>query len=664
MQGIVSQLRRLLEDDLKVTEVAPPFNLTGLFRYMPLEPLSSIVPHLRPNTDLTKVLLLCHRKKQFSLGLVRRGGLICLTVNEAHRYETELAFRLYPPALIISWGPPGQLKFVRKRIPVIRFDKIATTVWSERFGRLSFRRLERSVLGAPDDFVFRGAQANRGVLVTCGLLVHLAYAAEVPSRFLRAEDIAGLGQRSKNPNVASECLTRVRGRVSMEVEHRLERHVAYLATMYDAPRFAPVPADQQGRAVDEIARREVQRVEAARSEEQARRTRRSLYSLTQLQELYLKRDRPLHRIFDDAQRRRMKKAWGVPVKMREKHYDAVLKAEGVSWDDVDALWALLTIKGNHDRYSKPFLQGDSSAIPGWRADQQDYFGMRHLLNHLLRRKEWVGYRPDVRALGPLSGDCDLRSTRVLVVDLDVHGAERLDLNQRFAIFREHLPGGLAVRSSSSGGLHLWYFLPKPLPVERLVNRVLECLGDSRKQLGRRNVKGNGWELKPDIRGNSNVRLFGGLGSAALDEELQPLDLNLAGLVEFVLNGAKRQQEELQYLLEMPKDVQEQTPLEPEKRTTIGTTAHCGWHPQAGSSTPQLIRAGDPGSWHNRARIVGRALYALGNRVTDIESAWATIRSWLLDPINANLSKHLASPNLAVVDGRLNDTGDLVKTVGS
>ena len=667
MRPLLNRCRLLIDGKVQVNRAAPPFYLSGLFYYLPLDGICKLLPHVDQDTHLSRVMIACRRRGIVSFGGLAQRAFLTSTCSENETWEFDLLAEEDPPQVLICWGDIGPREYGLRNSSIVRIDKIANRIWSHRLDRLSFSRLERYVLGATPDFQFQGPQARRGVFVTCGLLVHLAHAAQVPSLFDIAEDVAGLGLLTKDLRLAAHCLARARGQVSQYLEAKLERHVDWLASIQPkrSLRVAPFVT-----ATD--IPREVELANAVRCEESARRDRRRMYTLLEWQEMYRFRDeRPLHTGIKPSKPSKLKNLFGFPKNMRPEHYSAVFRAERVAEEDVEEIFNRLTVGNEHDRYFKPFMHEDGPGKPAWRHDKYKFFGLRHLLNHLLHRGSWEGYAPEyVLSSQEAEADESLspypeKVTHVLVVDLDKHGLERLTVEERFHIIYRKLPGGLPFRSSTSGGIHIWYFLPEPVLVVQLVDRVLECLGDVRSTLGHRNTEASGWELKPDIRGNNNIRLFGGLGSAPLDEDLQPLDIGLAGLVDHVLQGARRQESELAYLLERPAVSSRRSPSRhpggnmqatsfhqiPEGRSSPSSTARI---PLAlvEMPVPSLLRDGDPGCWANRCVIVGRALGAIGDQTSDQEVAWALIKCWLLSPSNAFHSKHLSSLDTSRIEARL------------
>jgi len=69
--------------------------------------------------------------------------------------------------------------------------------------------------------------------------------------------------------------------------------------------------------------------------------------------------------------------------------------------------------------------------------------------------------------------------------------------------------------------------------------------------------------------------------------------------------------------------------------------------------PELIRDGDPGSWKNRSRIVGRALHAMWPHVQDALMAKVVLAFWVQQEPNRSRSAHLSATR-GVVEGRLAD----------
>ena len=639
--GAIDRCEEVLDGPLQIhRKQAPAIYLTRLLPHLPVTHLSTVLPHFTSDTNMLRVLFTCRRKSEVSLGLLHPAwGFICLNSPDEDRTDLSLVFAEHSPDLIVSWGEVGRMDYVVRPPPVLRIDKIAASVWSHRLGQLNFGCLERSVLGAPPEYTFQGQQAHRGVLISCGLLVHLAYAAQAPSLLSEAEDLVGLGLLSGHLGLTRSCLERTRGRVSQATEAQLWQHIKYLDP--DQPESSHTSYKNTDIELPE----EIQIGLTAKNEESARRDRQRKYSLMHLQELYHFRDRtPLHSTFKPAKKGKKKVVWGYPVTMREDDRHAILKAEGVPQMYLNDLWKRLTVGENHMRCHKRNVYDDSPEKPTWRHHGDQCFSPKHVRDHLLCLGVQEGFTPYVeRQLIETRADGSLRVvterfTRVLVVKLDNNGDELLPLKDRYDIFKRCLPGGWPFRSSDTGGLSLWYFLPLPIDVPQLVNRVLECLGDALHDLGRRDVEGSGWTVKPDMKGNNELCLFGGFGSVPLDEDLEPLNLGLAELVNRILGRARWQESKLRYLMEKPTVFQEQ-PSSTQRDLFETNPPRKGKVPQALSDLriPRLIRDDDLSNEGNRWVIVGRALGVIGGQTTDKEVAWSLLEKWLRDPVNAHLS---------------------------
>ena len=547
----------------------------------------------------------------------------------------------------------------------LRLDQAAETVWSPRLGETNTEMLCTEVLKAPA-IGMPSPMPEPGVLVCCGIFVTLLMSTEFPELLEHPEDAAGLAllmlERSKaaaarqQQDVAESCQQlalqlhrRIRGSVSLDLRLRLGSALGQ--EVHDDDAHGQRGGDKKDAGLG-----------PAWFEAQKMR-KKTFYPLSRVEHLLQLEAQPPR--LSIVVRPTSKIRWGLLSRMREYHWIDVQRAQhGVEPELLVSVYDLLIV-GVHRRYHRDYLGHPPLIIPRWRMDgfkaltweENAPLRPRDLAQHLLHGGRWVGF--ETATLIEEEDDDGMESlfpepmTRVLVLDLDVHGDEVVPLEERYRLAQEHLPGAVVFRSSWSGGLHLWYFLPKPIPVAQLEGRVLELLGDELMAFGPK-----GLEIIPRTKASTNVRLFGGLGSTLLDEKLRPVGIGHKDLLEHVLVRAKEQREQLAYLLEPPTmrassgKSQEVAPLTWEPQTWMVTTDMLP-PPLRNAAVPELIRDGDPGSYHNRLRIAGRALYRMWPHVDGAEQGTQVLAYWLMQEPNRSRSKHLSGPR-GLAEGRVRD----------
>ena len=432
-----------------------------------------------------------------------------------------------------------------------------------------------------------------------------------------------------------------------------------------------------------------------------------------------------HKLF--STRRKFRYGW--PIKMTNKERWAGLQHLDVRRSAVNEIFERLTC-GFHFRSQRRFLVGDIAPSPGeWKLSKVprqvlqvedpirsfywnlypeppgSLLTLENLVDHILRRGSWFGYRPDTHLLydgyelvlagdpaelwvvrngrAVLAEEVDLpvcpegtTMTKVLVIDLDLDfgttnwtrthkemGVQQSDpyygLVTRFLRVEQVLSGGIWLRSSYSGGLHGYYVFPKPVDAEQIYRRAEELLWTMGLEIEA------GWvEVFPNP-GGGLVRLPLGFGSELLSSDtLKPsYRAEASEQVEGFL--AQLRSQKLPEVLGLPPVQQtpgacrkwewdealavdirrsQASPPEVEEDMSSEQQAGAGMAPVQyhDSETPKLILPGE-GSWNDRHAICFRAATALKTLgVTELdEPARALFQNWIVDQRNRSLSKSLS-----------------------
>jgi len=579
--------------------------------------------------------------------------------------------------LLVSWDPlETRLDDICGLAPRLAVKDLAKVVWGHRLGLAAedHRAITREVLDAPAGI--GPSHSVHGAMVSGAILTYLVLAVREPALLVDAQDVAGLGILAAGADhlpLALDCMTWSRGEVPGLLETTLDIEITKLLQRRPALR---------GTAEDHWRKEEPER-----AQQELVQRRKNLYRLVEVERMLRLKARPacpgMHL------RRSIKTKWGLPSHLSKARRQEAVALRQISIATLETLFADLTVgddqvEGLHASYRREFLAQDNIIErPAWYEEklfagrwrgETRILELEDMIGHLLHRGYWQGFQictqrfrvpnPDYEGDLLLAGDRDYLVsewieveldepvTAVLVLDLDQHGNEKVDLETRYKIISERLPGAIVFRSSSSGGIHCWYFLPQLMEVMDIYTRVMDLLDDAVEQLGER-----GLEVFPRPGCANNVRIFGGLGSLLLDEELNPVcraSAPIGLLLEMLPRMIDEQRPRLGYLLE-PLDTNETNPRSENSRSVAAGTAkkqprvtdYPIWEvvPAGAVPTPSLIKDGEQ-TWNNRHSVAGRALAQMWRRglingEEDLGTAQAILDWWLRRPINSCNSSRLS-----------------------
>jgi len=575
--------------------------------------------------------------------------------------------------LLVSWDPlEMRLDDMDGLPPRLAVKDLAKAVWGHRLGlgAEDHRAIAREVLGAPAGIGL--THSVHGAMAAGAVLTYLALAVREPALLLDPQDIAGLGILAAGADhlpLALDCMTWSRGAVPGLLETTLEIEITKL--LQRRPEL-------RGTAEDYWRREDPERAQQGLVQQ-----RKNLYRPIEVERMLRLRARPV--CPGMRLRRGAKIKWGLPSHLSKPRGQEALALRQISISTLETIFAHLTVgdeqvEGLHAAYRREFLARDNIIErPSWyeeklfagrRRGETRMLELGDLFGHLLQRGYWQGLQVCTQRFRVPNPDCegdlllandrdylvdewielelDEPVTAVLVIDLDAHGNEDVDLETRYQIIRERLPGAIVFRSSSSGGLHAWYFLPEPMEVLDLYTRVLDRIGDAVEECGER-----GLEIFPRLGCTNNVRIFGGLGSLLLEEDLSPAcrpGTPVGETLDMLPSMIDEQRPKLGYLLQ-PVQPSENSP---NRTVAQGTTKRqprvtnypiLAVAPEGARPTPRLIDEGEQ-TWNNRHSIAGRALAQMWRRGLiagdeDLGTAQAVLDWWLRQRTNSRHSSRLS-----------------------
>ena len=190
---------------------------------------------------------------------------------------------------------------------------------------------------------------------------------------------------------------------------------------------------------------------------------------------------------------------------------------GIRLEDLDLLWCLAPDPSQ--LLLRRFGFGPTDPwITKWYVPKEDdnepvQLNFGHLVGHWGQRGILIG---TLRSL-EIDGQ---RWAGLLTIDVDCHDGDKASVLPRVAALQGRLGVPVMVRSSDSGGLHLYYALQAPAGAQHRwmfrVDVVVPRVNAAIQQAGIPNV-----EVYP--KGLSKLRFPFGLGSCLLNPDLQPMD---------------------------------------------------------------------------------------------------------------------------------------------
>ncbi|MCA9671408.1 MAG: hypothetical protein KC503_37680 [Myxococcales bacterium] len=608
--------------------------LLRLLFHTDIKPLRALLPQVHIDCDAIDVAFV-HSGRIVREGWIRADGRI----DFAQGWAPDT---LDVQSLVATWGDVAALHLPANQHVAV--DSLARAVWGYRLPDFELATIEREVLGAEGRRL-----PTRGLKVCCAMFALLAQAVAHPE-ILSDTDVLHLG-----------LLAHDRGGVELA-----SRCLDIISTRPEGDQLrARVGVDD----TDDAKYARCRRLIAARARSQLQVPR-------EVEGLLRLRQRPLNDLL--GIKRRDTDAWGLPARMTEGRIEAALDVEcGISLELLDRVFHLFVAdtegrEALHDTYFRNFLSAEPRDLlqkQRWRATGHRRFGQRefepcdlwHLAMHVLQRGRWYGYVVDTEHyVTRYEADADDREllaffgreppeyeristerrTRVLHIDLDNHGNEPVELQARYCLITERLPGAIIYRSSSNGGLHLWYFLPRTVATSQLAARVEQLLGDV-------DLNQRGIEVRPSPHLAGNVRLPFGLDSLPLDRDLKPIARPLSSSMRRFLEQAAQQHESLAYLLQPAESRPlveppqcETRPYEPQISRVVEVAELPEFLRQ--QPVPELIRPHER-TWDSRHRIAGRAKFAARQfGVNDLPKAQAALAYWLMADSNCQRSTKLSA----------------------